>query len=107
LASPEFQIATETTVEGAGNLLKGVLGAGGPTSQLILNLAPFQSPQVANDDALLDRVNQLVFAGAMSDATRGILRGALTDPAFPRQANPRVITLLWLASLAPESVVQK
>ncbi|HEY2292382.1 MAG TPA: DUF1800 family protein [Thermoanaerobaculia bacterium] len=107
LASPEFQIATETTVVGAGNLLKGVLGAGGPTSQLILNLAPFQSPQVANDDALLDRVNQLVFAGAMSDATRGILRGALTDPAFPRQANPRVITLLWLASLAPESVVQK
>jgi len=107
LASPEFQIATETTVVGAGNLLKGVLGAGGPTSQLILNLAPFQSPQVANDDALLDRVNQLVFAGAMSDATRGILRGALVDPTFPRQANPRVITLLWLASLAPESVVQK
>jgi uncharacterized protein (DUF1800 family) len=107
LVSPEFQIATETTVVGAGNYLKGVLGAGGPTSLLILNLAPFQSPQVASDDALLDRVNQLLFAGAMSDATRGILRGALTDPNFPRQANPRVITLLWLASLAPESVVQK
>lgn len=107
LVSPEFQIATETTVVGAGNLLKGLLGAGGPTSQLILNLAPFQAPQVANDDALLDRVNQLLFAGAMSDATRGILRGALADPTFPRQANPRVITLLWLASLAPEAVVQK
>jgi uncharacterized protein (DUF1800 family) len=107
LVSPEFQIATETTVVGTGNLLKGLLGAGGPNSQLVLNLAPFQTPQVANDDALLDRVNQLVFAGAMSDATRGILRGALADPTFPRQANPRVITLLWLASLAPEAVVQK
>lgn len=107
LVSPEFQIATETTVVGAGNYLKGILGAGGPTSLLVLNLAPFQSPQVTSDDALLDRVNQLLFAGAMSDATRGILRGALADPAFPRQANPRVITLLWLASLAPESVVQK
>ncbi len=107
LVSPEFQIATETTVVGAGNLLKAILGAGGPASLLVLDLAPFQSPQVANDQALLDRVNQLVFAGAMSDATRGILSGALADPAFPRQANPRVITLLWLASLAPESVVQK
>ncbi|HSU80948.1 MAG TPA: DUF1800 family protein, partial [Thermoanaerobaculia bacterium] len=107
LVSPEFQIATETTVVGAGNYLKGILGAGGPASLLVLNLAPFQSPQVTSDDALLDRVNQLLFAGAMSDATRGILRGALADPAFPRQANPRVITLLWLASLAPESVVQK
>ncbi|MFL6260007.1 MAG: DUF1800 family protein [Thermoanaerobaculia bacterium] len=107
LVSPEFQIATETTVVGAGNFLKAVLGAGGPTSLLVLNLAPFQTPQVASDEALLDRVNQLLFAGAMSDATRATLRGALADPAFPRQANPRVITLLWLASLAPESVVQK
>ncbi len=107
LVSPEFQISTETTVVGAGNYLKAVLGAGGPASLLVLNLTPFQSPQVANDQALLDRVNQLLFAGAMSDATRGILSSALADPTFPRQANPRVITLLWLASLAPEAVVQK
>jgi uncharacterized protein (DUF1800 family) len=107
LVAPELQITTETTAVGTANLQKSLLGAGGPTSLLVLNLAPFQTPQVAGDEALLDRVNQLLFAGAMSDATRGILRGALADPAFPRQANPRVITLLWLASLAPESVVQK
>jgi hypothetical protein len=43
----------------------------------------------------------------MSDSTRGILRAALADPDFPRLGDQRVTTLLWLASLAPESVVQK
>jgi len=107
LASPEFQIATETTVVGAANLHLALLGNGGQGGPFLLNLAPFQPPQAATDEALLDRVDLLLFAGSMSDATRGILRGALADPGFPRQANQRVIKLLWLASLAPESVVQK
>lgn len=104
LVSPEFQIATETTVVGAANLHHNLLSRTGPFT---FNLAPFQSPQVANDEALLDRVDLLLFAGAMSDSTRGTLRTALADPDFPRTADQRVLTLLWLASLTPESVVQK
>jgi hypothetical protein len=73
----------------------------------MFNLAPFQPPQVPTDEALLDRIDLLLFAGSMSDATRGILRNALADADFPRQADQRVLTLLWLASVAPESVVQK
>jgi hypothetical protein len=42
----------------------------------------------------------------MSGATRGILRTALADPDFPL-GDQRVLTLAWLASLAPESVAQK
>ncbi|HEX9940834.1 MAG TPA: hypothetical protein VGG03_02360, partial [Thermoanaerobaculia bacterium] len=84
-----------------------LLGAGGNNRPFTFNLAPFQSPQVLNDEALLDRVDLLLFAGAMSDATRNILRNALADADFPTQADQRVLTLLWLASLAPESVVQK
>ncbi|HEX3554704.1 MAG TPA: DUF1800 family protein [Thermoanaerobaculia bacterium] len=107
LVSPEFQIATETTVVGTANVYRALFGSGGTTGPLMFNLTPFQPPQVATDEALLDRVNLVLFAGAMSDPTRAILRTALADPDFPRQADNRVLTLLWLASLTPESVVQK
>ena len=107
LLSPEFQIATETTVVGGANLHLAVLGAGGAGGQLALDLAAFLRPQVANDEALLDRVDLLFFARAMSEETRDALRDALADADFPRPREQRVLTLLWLASLAPESVVQK
>jgi uncharacterized protein (DUF1800 family) len=106
LVSPEFQIATETTVIGAANADLTLLGLTN-RRPLLFNLTPFQPPQVANDEALLDKVDLLFFAGAMSDATRGTLRTALADADFPRDANQRVLTLVWLASLTPESVVQK
>lgn len=107
LVSPEFQIATETTVVGAANLHLAVLGGASGNGPLRFDLAPFKPPQAASDAALLDRVNLLFFAGAMSPETRATLAAALADPDFPRQADPRVLTLLWLASLAPESTVQK
>lgn len=107
LVSPEFQIATETTVVGAANLHLAVLGGAERNAPLLFNLAPFKPPQTPTDEALLDRIDLLLFAGSMSDATRGILRGALADPDFPRLGDRRVLTLIWLANLAPESVVQK
>ena len=107
LVSPEFQIATETTIVGAANRHLALLGATGTNGPLQADLAPFLPPQSPTDEALLDRIDLLFFAGSMSSATRDTLRGALADPDFPRQGNQRVLTLLWLASLAPESVVQK
>lgn len=107
LVSPEFQIATETTIVGAANFHLALLGAAGRGGPLLFDLAPFQPPQAPTDEALLDRIDLLFFAGAMSDPTRVILRNALADPTFPRPADQRVLRLLWLASLAPESVVQK
>jgi uncharacterized protein (DUF1800 family) len=108
LVSPEFQIATETTVVGAGNLTLAVLGGGtGRSGQLVFDLAPFRSPQVASEAALLDRVDLLFFGGGMSDGTRSILTTALAAPDFPTTSDDRILTLLWLASMAPESVVQK
>ena len=106
LVSPEFQIATETTVIGAANLHLAVLGGAGQNRPLLFNLTPLQPLQAPTDEALLDRIDLLLFAGSMSDATRGTLRAALADPGFP-PGDQRVLTLVWLASLAPESVVQK
>lgn len=107
LVSPEFQITTETTVVGAANFQLAVLGAAGRNGPFTVDLLPFLPPRAPTDEALLDRIDLLLFAGSMSDTTRGILRGALADADFPRQSDQRVLTLLWLASLAPESVVQK
>jgi uncharacterized protein (DUF1800 family) len=107
LVSPEFQIATETTIVGSANRHLALLNATGANGPLQVDLKPFLPPQTPTDEALLDRVNLLFFAGSMSSATRDTLRGALADPDFPRLGNQRVLTLLWLASLAPESVVQK
>jgi uncharacterized protein (DUF1800 family) len=107
LVSPEFQIVTETTIVGAANVHRALFGSGGMTGPLTFDLTPFQPPQAPTDAALLDKVSLLLFAGSMSDPTRAILSAALADPDFPRQADQRVLTLLWLASLAPESVAQK
>ncbi|HSS52041.1 MAG TPA: DUF1800 family protein [Thermoanaerobaculia bacterium] len=107
LVSPEFQITTETTVVGTANVYRALFGTGGQTGPLMFNLTPFQPPQAPTDAALLDKVSLVLFAGAMSDPTRAILSTALADPDFPRQADNRVLTLLWLASLTPESVAQK
>lgn len=108
LVSPEFQVTSETTIVTGANFTQQLLGTGGRSSPLRFNLLPFQSPQVASDAALLDKVDLLLFGGAMSDGTRSILLQALADPDFPRTSpDARVLTLLWLASITPESVVQK
>ena len=74
----------------------------------MLNLAPFQPPQAASDAALLDRVNLLLFAGAHVRRRRAPSCAPRSPtPTSPVSRQPRVLTLLWLASLTPESVVQK
>jgi len=108
LVSPEFQITSETTIVTGANFTQQLLGAGGRSGPLRFNLLPFQSPQVTSDAALLDKIDLLLFGGAMSDGTRGILTTALADPDFPSASpNQRTLTLLWLASMTPEAVVQK
>ncbi len=77
------------------------------TDRSIVDLRPFRAAAGAGDGALLDEVDLLLFGGAMTDATRALLATALADPAFPRDADPRVLSLLWLASMTPEAVVQK
>lgn len=107
LVSPEFQITTETTVVGGANLTLLLLSATAGNGPLAADLSPFLPPAARDDEALLDRIDLWIFARGMSDGTRNILREALADPAFPSARDRRAITLLGLAVLAPESVVQK
>jgi uncharacterized protein (DUF1800 family) len=109
LVSPEFQVVTDTTVVGYGNLLVMLFenAGSGRTQPLSLDLTAFQPPQARDDAAVLDAVDLLLFAGGMPEATRATLAAALGDPAFPRGRDERVERLLWLASLAPEVAVQR
>jgi hypothetical protein len=63
---------------------------------------------VANDAAMLDRVNLLFYGGGMSAATRTALANALANPSFPRNTtdspNRRPRTLLWIVMNSPDFV---
>jgi uncharacterized protein (DUF1800 family) len=107
LVSPEFEIATETTVVGAANFLGAVLQPGFASRRLHVELAPFEAPQVKTDEELLDRVDLLFFGGAMTADTRSILRDALLAADFPKTRDARVLRLLWLANIAPEGAIEK
>jgi len=109
LVSPELQITTETTIVAWPNILAQLIGPSpGQGARMTSNLAPFEAPAVTTDDALLDQVNLVLFGGSMAADTRQILKDALADPDFPQTpADKRVLSLLWLAAMAPESAVQR
>jgi uncharacterized protein (DUF1800 family) len=107
LVSPEFEIATETTVVGVANFLGAVLQPGFARQRLNVDLSPFTPPQVTTDEALLDRVDLLFCGGVMTAETRDILQDALASADFPKPRDARVLRLLWLANLAPEGAVEK
>ncbi|MES2438604.1 MAG: DUF1800 family protein [Verrucomicrobiota bacterium] len=57
-----------------------------------------------NPAALVDHIDLLVCAGTMTARTRGLMLGALSDPALSRK--DRVALALWTAMTSPEGVVQ-
>jgi uncharacterized protein (DUF1800 family) len=115
LVSPEFKIATDTTVLANPNFLRGVVFSGwmydDPDTTLEERLEfPWANWTSLNNGQLLERLNTLFFAGAMSPGTRDILRTALVDPDFVWPPNDRIAKvkeLIWLTFLSPESLVQK
>ena len=115
IVAPEFKIATDTTVLANPNFLRGVVFSGWmyddpETAFEERLLIPWTSWTALNNNQLLQRVNVLFFAGAMSSGTRDILRTALVDPDFVWPPNDRVAKvkqLIWLTFLSPESLIQK
>jgi uncharacterized protein (DUF1800 family) len=115
LVSPEFKIATETTVFGTPNFLRGVVFEGwmaDDDATPVKEELRFNWPAWTrlNNARLLDRINLLFYAGSMSAETRNILRTALADPDFvwpPDDRLRRVKELIWLTFLSPEALVQK
>lgn len=107
LKSPEFEITNETTVVTVANFLRtGINGGLGPsTARVTLNLTN-EIAMAANPTQLVDHLNTLLMAGAMSAEMRTILINAVTQiPA----SNPteRTRTAIYLVINSPEFSVDK
>ncbi|MEY2564242.1 MAG: hypothetical protein QOH88_2435 [Verrucomicrobiota bacterium] len=107
LQSPEFQITTETTVVTTTNYLRtAIYGTLGPsTARITLNLSN-EIAMAADPTQLVDHLNTLLMANAMSPEMRTILINAVTQiPA----SNPteRARTAVYLVINSPEFAVDK
>ncbi len=113
LRAPEFQITHETSVAGYTNTIVNTArnGHASGAGQLL----PDYSAEIAladRPDALLDRLNLLLFAGQLTDGTRAIIRTALESAALPATNDAaarrlRVEMAVALSMASPEYVVQK
>ncbi len=107
LASPELYIINSTSIFGTPNFIGNVLFNGYADDDTEITLDYSYLTGAGSNSVLLDRVNQLFYAGRMSAGTRAILNTALTDPAFPTNPVERAQTLVWLVNLSPEFAVQR
>lgn len=108
LKSPEFQIATETTVITAANTIRDLVyrGYGGAEPDLVrLDLAGEQAA-ASTPGALMDRLNVLLFGGQMSAATRNIVLQAMNQVSAS-QPLTRARMAIHLLLNSPEFIIQK
>jgi uncharacterized protein (DUF1800 family) len=108
LYSPEFQITTETSVVGSLNFFGNLInqgGYGGGDDELKMDFGPLKA--LAGDPAALtERMNKLLYAGQMRDATRATLTKAITG-IDANDKDGRVRAALILTAIAPDYVIQK
>jgi uncharacterized protein (DUF1800 family) len=101
LASPEFQITTETTVVEQANTVYAALF----WQDIPLDTSPEEA--LASDPAaLVDHFNYVLMNGAMSDGMRNVLVSTINQlPADDPQQ--RVLSALWMILNSPEYVVER
>ena len=106
LVGPEFQIVHESSVVGYVNFMQRALSSGvgdvvGDYGKLL--------PLADNSQALLDELNAVIAAGALSSSTLSSMRSGLdtmpsgTDPA----RRNRIYAALTMVLAAPEFIAQK
>lgn len=107
IASPELQIASETSVIRTANLFRNLIyrGYGSAEHRIVLD---FTAEQALADDpaALVDHLNTRLFGGGLSRGVRDIVIEAVTGVAATRPLD-RVRMAAYLLVTAPEYVVQK
>lgn len=121
LSAPEFQITDETTTTGYANFLYWIpqrwttqwARENGYTDQsapdYLLTDYGQELPLAGNATALVDRINLLLCAGEMTDATRGLIVQAVNAVPLSDHdgALNRVATAVYLTMNSPDYLVQK
>ena len=101
LASPEFQITTETTVVEQANTIYAALF----WQDIPLDLT-FEESLADNPPALVDYLNRVFMNSAMSSEMRTVLIDTISQlPADDPEE--RVLSALWLVLNSPEYVIEK
>jgi uncharacterized protein (DUF1800 family) len=117
LSAPELQIVHESSVVGYLNFMRSVIqngiGSGSPRD-VQPNYTPYIS--VANDAAtLIDRIDSALTHGAMSAATKTLIRDAISSVSIPAAGGAaadtarrnRVMLGFYLAVSSPDFLVQR
>jgi uncharacterized protein (DUF1800 family) len=107
LVSPGFQIINTYSAVSFPNLLWDYLHDGFRSSWTWQFPMDFSDTLLLAESpaALVDHIDLLVCAGNLTARTRGIMLGALADPALNQP--DRVALAVWTAMTSPEGVVQK
>ena len=116
LTAPEMQITNEISMVGYLNYIRGVINAGigtrGANNSFDIQADYTAELALANNaDLLVDRVNLLLTGGALSSATRTLIRNAVASVAIGT-ANPnadsrnRVNLAIFLTMATPEYLFQ-
>lgn len=112
LTSPEFEITNEVSVAGYVNFMSGAISYGvwgNDASKVIVDSYTRELALVNDPAALVDRLNLLLAAGGLSDATVAAIRDAVAsiNPNSDYARNTRVWAAILLAMAHPEYIVQK
>ncbi len=107
LTSPEFQIASQSTVIELANTLHGLIywGHGPSADRVKLNLWTEQQLAVT-PDRLLDRLDVILFGGRLSPALRQVVLDAVNEIPID-EAQDRARAAVSLLVRSPEYLIQK
>ena len=107
LVSPGFQIINTYSAVSFPNLLWDYLHDGFKSGWTWNFPMDYRDPMLLaeNPAALVDQIDLLICAGTMTARTRGIILGAISNPALDRK--DRVALAIWTAMVSPEGVIQK
>jgi len=114
LASPEFQIFDESTAVSTQNRLARYIhdiknenqNERGEKNRVILNFDTLKS-LAAEPDKLVEKLNELLLAGRMSDPMRDILTSFVNKTSFNDDGSLRVKEVLFLVAISPEFAYQR
>lgn len=123
LVAPELQLAHEVSVAGYLNTMRNWVPINTSAGRYVRQNYASEQAVADNPAALVDRVNLLLAAGLMSDATKTLITSAVTSRAVPapitsngtvtnqtaidNAKNDRVYIAVFLTLASPDFLVQK